>query len=284
MGVGQLLPEPRVVLPLRGELLVVRQCALEQVLAQGPDVDRLLLLQKRVLADVRQVIFDGLLGQVEVRLRFDPRDLFPAPGPLDDRRGADGDQRYADERSGCRHGPRLVLPEPARQFFHPALGVRRCRLVRQPVVEVLRQRANRGVSRLGCRRHRLQANRFQRRRDRAVHRSRRRKVAPDHLGEDLSDLLLVKRGLPGDQLVKTRPQAVDVAGGTKLIDQSARLFRAHISGGADCRPLLGSASPSGIVSDSSTSGGLKSPSAPVRSGSGLPITFASPQSTTRVSP
>ena len=90
------------------------------------------------------------------------------PGPLDYHRGNHGHHGNQHKRSGTGERPRPVLPEPARHFFDPALGVSRRRLVGQPVLEVLRQRANRAVPGVRLIRHCLQADRLERRRDRAV--------------------------------------------------------------------------------------------------------------------
>ena len=101
VGVGQLLAKQRVVFPLIGELLVIGQRTFEQIVAQAADVDRVLLFQKSVFADVRQVVFDGLLGHVEIDLGFLAGEGFAASRPFDDHGGdsaQDGEEQGEHQR------------------------------------------------------------------------------------------------------------------------------------------------------------------------------------------
>ena len=129
-------------------------------------------------------------------------------------------------------------PEPARHLLDPALWVRRRRLVRQPVLDVLGQCADRAVAVCRPVGHRLQANRLERRRNRPIEAPRRRKIARSHLRNRIRQLLFMKWRLPRYQLVKSCPQAVDVARWSQLVDQSPRLLRAHVRRSADRHPVL----------------------------------------------
>ena len=68
IGVCQLLAEVGIVVALIDETLVILERRIEQFPAQAANVDGVLLLEERVLADAGQVVFHGLLGHVEVGL------------------------------------------------------------------------------------------------------------------------------------------------------------------------------------------------------------------------
>ena len=109
---------------------------------------------------------------------------------------ADGrDQGDADQGGGGGVGPGSMLAKPAAQPLEPPLGVSRHRLVGQPVLEVLRQRrAPSGNASSGSTGHRLQADRFERRR--ASVRSSVRggsEVALQDLFDHFGDLLAAER-------------------------------------------------------------------------------------------
>ena len=125
--------------------------------------------EQRVLADVRQVILDGLLGHVEIGLGFHPRGLFPAPGPLDDHRGEHRHQRNAHQRRAPRQRSRRGAAGTSASFVRPGSrgkppSARRPASARGP--GPAREPSHSVLPALVG--HRLQADRFERRRDRAV--------------------------------------------------------------------------------------------------------------------
>ena len=80
----------------------------------------------------------------------------------------------------------------------------------------------------GFERHRLEADRLQRRVDRRVKRSGRHEVAPLHLAEHLADIITLERRPAGEQAVERRAQAVDVRPRAQPVQFAARLLRAHV--------------------------------------------------------
>ena len=131
-----------------------------------------------------------------------------------------------------------MLAEPAAEPLEPALGIGDDRLVGQPVLEVAGQLAHRVVAVGGLQGHRLQADRLERGRHRAADRPRRPEIALDHPLDHLRDLVAAEGDLAGEQLVERRAQAVDVAGGTHLVEVAAGLLGAHVRRRADRRARL----------------------------------------------
>ena len=148
-------------------------------------------------------------------------------------------KEIADQSGSGRIRQGAVLTEPAAEPLERPLGVSRHGLVGQPVLEVLRQVVYPLVTRTALERHRFQADRFERRGNRAVKCPRRRKVSLQDPFNDFGDFLARKRNPARQQLVKGRAQAVNVAGGTELVDVAASLFGAHVRRRANRRALLG---------------------------------------------
>ncbi len=161
MGLGQLMTELRVVAPLPDEVLVIRQRGLEELPAQTPAIEGVLFLQEGILADDGEVFAYGPVGHLEIRLREGAGLGLPATALLDHNHADGRGQRDADQGGAGGVGPGAVLAEPACQPLQTPLGVGRNWFVGQPVFEVPRQVAHRGVPQFGPEGHRLQADRIQ---------------------------------------------------------------------------------------------------------------------------
>ena len=108
-----------------------------------------------------------------------------------------------------------VLARPAGQPHRRRGAVHRDRLVGRPPLDVVLQGQTGWVSLLGPRRHRLQADRLQRRIDARVELAGPRELAASDLAEHLADVAL-EGGLAGQQAVEGGAQAVDVAAGPEV--------------------------------------------------------------------
>ena len=75
VGIGELLAELRVVASLLQESLVIGQGRFQKFLPQVANIERILLFEQGILADIGQVIVDGLLRHLEVGFRFTGRFL-----------------------------------------------------------------------------------------------------------------------------------------------------------------------------------------------------------------
>ena len=97
--------------------------------------------------------------------------------------------------------------------------------VRQPGLDLLGQRDRRGVPVLGIHRHRLQADRLERRIDRPPQPSGRGEDRPAHPLQDVGDVARREGAVPDQQAVERRPQAIDVAGRADPVQVARRPAR-----------------------------------------------------------
>ena len=137
-------------------------------------------------------------------------------------------QHRGRQRGDRRPVPPRPPPRPPRERLTPGGHG----LVGHPPLDVVGQCLARRVPALWPQCHRLEADRLQRRVDRGVKRSGRRKFAPLHLAEHLADILTLERRPAGEQAVERRAQAVHVRPRSQPVQFAARLFRAHVGGRA----------------------------------------------------
>jgi hypothetical protein len=123
-----------------------------------------------------------------------------------------------------------VSPGPAAESDRPGLDERFDRLVGDPALDVGGKGGGGQVTVLGAKRHRLQADRFQGRRDGLVAGSGWREFGFLDLFEEIDDRHLAERGLAGQQRVEGRAQAEDVGAGAELLQFTGGLLGAHERG------------------------------------------------------
>ena len=105
------------------------------------------------------------------------------------------------------------------------------RLVGQPVLQVFGQGPHRQIAILRLRRHRLQTDGLQRRRDLTADRARPNEAAAADLLQHSGDVVRFQRRATGEQRVKDRAQAVDVGGRPEPVSLSRGLLGAHVGRG-----------------------------------------------------
>ncbi len=265
----------------------------------GSERAELLLLQEQVLAHAGVIGPDRLLGQgepdplplvgrLQVRVGLDlapvgfleervgDRQHLVGPG-LDHQHGREADHATSDGRRG-RGDRRAVAPRPSPRPARPGLAPGGDRLVGRPSLDVVGQRPGRRVAVLGPQRHRLEADRLQRRVDRRVELARRREVSLADGPQDRAQVVPLERRLAGQQAIERRAQAVDVRPRAEPVEVAGGLLGAHVGRSAHRRAgqRLGRAA--------GRATGIERPLVGRRPGSALPVALARPQSTTRVSP
>ncbi len=124
-----------------------------------------------------------------------------------------------------------VLLRPADQPRRDRGAIDRDRLVGRPPLDLVGQGPTRRVAVLGPRRHRLEADRLERRVDGRVELSGSGEVAAADLAEDLADIAL-EGGPARKEAVERRAQAVDVRPRPEVLELAGGLLGAHVGGGA----------------------------------------------------
>ena len=167
------------------------------------NVDRVLFLEQRVLADLGEVVVDGLLGHIEVVLGLHPRRGFASPACVDDHGGGDRDQGNANQSGRDRVCQGSMSTEPSAKALESTLAVRRRGLVGKPVLEDMSQVTYRLVSRRSVPApspsgRSLPAERVLR------GQTRRLEVSLQDFFDDLGNMLTRKRDFARQQFVKGR--------------------------------------------------------------------------------
>ena len=171
----------------RPELSVVVDGRVQQPVAKLPELG---LLQQEISTHASVECFDRVDGKVVPRLHRGPRagQLGVGPG-LHDEHGRQTD--HAGHQCHRHPGDGRAVPlRPPPGAAGERLTVSGHRLVGRPPLDVLGQRPARMVAVLGLRRHRLQADRLQRRVDRGVDLPGRSELAALDLPENLADVAL----------------------------------------------------------------------------------------------
>ena len=220
--------------------------------AQEPSAERaeLLLLQEQVLAHAGVIGPDRLLGQREpgplpivgrlqigVGLDLAPvgfpearvGELQRVVGPGLDHQHDDQADRDRQRRHRGRRDRRAVAPHPSPGPPRPGLAPGGDRLVGRPSIHVVGQRPGRRIAVLRPQRHRLQADRLQRRVDRGVELPRRREVALAD-GADRAQVVCLDRRLAREQAIERRAQAIHVGPRADPLEVAGRLLGAHVGG------------------------------------------------------
>jgi hypothetical protein len=237
----RLLANQRIRTALLQETLVVGQGVLEQRLLDPPDVRRIGCLvhswqSRQPFGDLRQHLVHGPLGHAEVGLRPGPLGhcrLVACPGPftrLPDQDAAPGQrQSQHDQQQDGRDHHRAVTTPPLDHPIAHARPLRADRLVLQEARQVLGQLPRRVVAPRRVLARRLQHDRLQLRRDRAVQASRWSRLVEGDLPEHLLAVATVHRGAQRHHLVQCHAERVDVS---PVIDRDPLrecLLRAHVA-------------------------------------------------------
>ncbi len=213
-------------LQLLADRLEKRQRLFQQLLAQG--CERGIVLEHRLLDHHISEPLDRVNGH-----RFAGRGARGLPGQFavlaSDDRGEGHRAKKGEHQHGRGTGHERAMPaRPAAGAVGPWLAIGGYRLVGEPVLDVLGQRARTCITIRWIERHRFEADRIERFGNARIDGARRSKLATLDSGQDLGGIVAGKRGFSRHERVERRAQAVDVAARPEQVESPFGLLGAHV--------------------------------------------------------